>query len=116
MILDNGKQRLMVLFLFLKFYMNAGGLKRRHKNARFTNLKIFLLLPRSVELLGDGLQEVLCVEVHALFDIWQSMDAGSQILGHFSRLDGVDAGLLEGLRESSEVFVVVQFGAVFETY
>lgn len=44
------------------------------------------------------------------------MDAGSQILGHFSRLDGVDAGLLEGLRESGEVFVVVQLGTVFETY
>ena len=49
-----------------------------------------------LQLIGDGLEEVLRVEVHALLRVLRAVNANRQVLCHLARLDRVDARLLQG--------------------
>lgn len=74
-----------------------------------------LLLPWSVKLLSNSIQEFFGVQIHAFLDIWQTMNAASQIFGHFSRLNCVDTSFLECKGKSFQIGVIVEFCTVFES-
>ena len=68
-----------------------------------------------VKVLGDGVQEVHCVKIHAILDIRQSVNASGQILRHLARVDRVDTGLFQQLGKASQFGVAVQFSTVLQS-
>eukprot|EP00354_Favella_ehrenbergii_P012733 CAMPEP_0170461958 /NCGR_PEP_ID=MMETSP0123-20130129/7655_1 /TAXON_ID=182087 /ORGANISM="Favella ehrenbergii, Strain Fehren 1" /LENGTH=452 /DNA_ID=CAMNT_0010727081 /DNA_START=45 /DNA_END=1403 /DNA_ORIENTATION=- len=72
--------------------------------------------PLLLEVLVDLVHEALSDEiVGALGDLVAALDEDGEILSHGALLDSVDDGLLEGLREESELLVTVELGTVAET-
>mmetsp|Transcript_18322 Transcript_18322/g.24471 ORF Transcript_18322/g.24471 Transcript_18322/m.24471 type:complete len:322 (-) Transcript_18322:405-1370(-) len=72
--------------------------------------------PLLLEVLVDLVHEALSDEiVGALGDLVAALDEDGEILSHGTLLDSVDDGLLEGLREESELLVTVELGTVAET-
>lgn len=61
------------------------------------------------------MQEIFGVKEHALLDVWQSVNAGGQILGHFTGFDGVNACLLQRQSKTSQFRCVIELGTVFKT-
>jgi hypothetical protein len=71
---------------------------------------------RRLQVRGEFVHELEGFHVVATLDRrHRSLDADRQIFGHEARLDGVDANLLQGLRESLQLGVVVEGGAVQQT-
>ena len=69
-----------------------------------------------VQVLGELVQELEGVEVVGPGDVGDAaLDAEGQVLGHESGLDGLDADVLEGLRELGQVGVAVELGPVGQT-
>lgn len=43
----------------------------------------------------DGCKEILCVQIHALFDVGETVDTSSQVLGHLARVHTLYTRLLK---------------------
>lgn len=74
-----------------------------------------LLLPRTFQLLRDGLQEVLRVQIHIFLRVAGSMDTNGQIFRHLARLNAIDARLFQGRRKPCQFRCIVELRPMFET-
>lgn len=81
----------------------------------YNNMKVLLNVHRSTQLIGNCIQEVFSVQIHGFGDIWQSVDAASQIFGHQTSLDCVNACLFQCKSKSLQFGCIIQFGTVGQT-